>query len=83
MEKTEAGMSAKDIFEIYRTRFQLEFVFRDAKQFTGLTHCQARNSNKEIFANLLLNKCPKVPIITNSKHTTSDTVVIGYLKGYS
>ncbi len=25
-------------------RRQLEFVFRDAKQFTGLTHCQARNS---------------------------------------
>lgn len=47
---TDTGMSAKDIFEIYRTRFQLEFVFRDAKQFTGLTHCQARNSNALSFA---------------------------------
>ena len=34
---TDTSMSACDIFGIYRTRFQLEFVFRDAKQFTGLT----------------------------------------------
>ncbi len=47
---TDTGMSAKDIFEIYKTRFQLEFVFRDAKQFTGLTHCQARNSKALSFA---------------------------------
>ena len=39
---TDTSMSARDIFDIYRTRFQLEFVFRDAKQFTGLTHCQAK-----------------------------------------
>lgn len=38
------------IIYIYRTRFQLEFVFRDAKQFTGLTHCQARNKEALAFA---------------------------------
>jgi len=47
---TDTTMSAKDIFEIYKTRFQLEFVFRDAKQFTGLTHCQARNKAALSFA---------------------------------
>ena len=47
---TDASMSARDIFDIYRTRFQLEFVFRDAKQFTGLTHCQARNKEALSFA---------------------------------
>ena len=47
---TDTGMSAKDIFEIYKTRFQLEFVFRDAKQFTGLMHCQARNCKALSFA---------------------------------
>ena len=31
-------------------RQQLEFVFRDAKQFTGLTHCQARNKEALSFA---------------------------------
>jgi len=47
---TDINMSARDIFDIYRTRFQLEFVFRDAKQFTGLTHCQARNKEALSFA---------------------------------
>ena len=31
-------------------RFQPELVFRDAKQFTGLTHCQARNKEALSFA---------------------------------
>ena len=39
---TDISMSARYIFDICRTRFQLEFVFRDAKQFTGFTHCQAK-----------------------------------------
>ena len=30
----------------YRSRFQIEFLCRDAKQFTGLTSCQARSKNK-------------------------------------
>ena len=47
---TDLTLSARDIFDIYRTRFQLEFVFRDAKQFTGLTHCQARNKEALSFA---------------------------------
>ena len=29
-----------------RARFQIEFIFRDAKQFTGLTDCQARDQQK-------------------------------------
>jgi hypothetical protein len=28
--------------ELYGARFQLEFLFRDSKQFTGLSDCQAR-----------------------------------------
>lgn len=47
---TDTSISARDIFDIYLTRFQLEFVFRDAKQFTGLTHCQARNKEVLSFA---------------------------------
>lgn len=47
---TEIKMSAWDILDIYRTDLQLEFVFRDAKQFTGLTHCQARNKEALSFA---------------------------------
>lgn len=37
------------IYIYYKARFQIEFVFRDAKQHTGLTHCQARSENKLYF----------------------------------
>jgi hypothetical protein len=40
---TDLTLSPLDIFNMYRARFQIEFIFRDAKQFTGLTDCQARN----------------------------------------
>ena len=47
---TNLEMSGADIIEFYRTRFQIEFCFRDAKQFTGLNHCQARDLAKLDFA---------------------------------
>ena len=47
---TDCTMSAKDVIDIYRSRFQIEFLFRDAKQFTGLTHCQARDEKALDFA---------------------------------
>lgn len=31
------------LYRCYRARFQIEFVFRDARQFTGLADCQARS----------------------------------------
>ena len=42
---TDISKSAIDIFEIYRTRFQIEFLYRDAKQYTGLCNCQSRDTN--------------------------------------
>lgn len=41
---TDIEMSAFDIYRFYKARFQIEFIFRDAKQFTGLADCQARDS---------------------------------------
>ena len=38
---TDLLLPAVEIFRFYKARFQIEFVFRDAKQFTGLTDCQA------------------------------------------
>jgi len=43
---TDTTMSGIDIFLFYKARFQIEFLYRDAKQFTGLEHCQARSENK-------------------------------------
>jgi len=47
---TDVNMLPKDIMDIYRTRFQIEFLLRDAKQFTGLCHCQSRKKEKLDFA---------------------------------
>ena len=43
---TDTEQPADQIAEYYRLRYQLEFVIRDAKQHTGLTHCQARSEEK-------------------------------------
>ena len=34
------------IYQFYKARFQVEFLFRDAKQFTGLCDCQARDQRR-------------------------------------
>ena len=47
---TDENMSGRDVMEYYCTRFQIEFCFRDAKQFVGLTDCQARDTRKLDFA---------------------------------
>ncbi|MBE9014761.1 transposase [Chroococcidiopsidales cyanobacterium LEGE 13417] len=43
---TDLQQSAQDIYRLYHLRFQIEFIFRDAKQFTGLSDCQARDAKK-------------------------------------
>jgi len=43
---TDLEMLAEEVLEMYGARFQIEFLFRDAKQHTGLDHCQARNPEK-------------------------------------
>ena len=35
---TKTSMSGEDVLRTYRSRFQIEFCFRDAKQYTGLRH---------------------------------------------
>jgi len=43
---TDLKLSAQEIIEGYKARFQIEFLFRDAKQFTGLEDCQSRSLEK-------------------------------------
>jgi hypothetical protein len=43
---TDTTLGAREIFEHYTKRYQIEFLFRDAKQYAGLTHCQARSERK-------------------------------------
>lgn len=43
---TDLNLCPKDILLFYQSRFQIEFLYRDGKQFTGLCDVQARGSNK-------------------------------------
>jgi hypothetical protein len=43
---TDVDLDALTIYRDDKARFQLEFLFRDAKQFTGLTDSQARSQAK-------------------------------------
>jgi len=43
---TDLTLDALLIYQYYKARFQIEFLFRDAKQHIGLTHCQARSQAK-------------------------------------
>jgi hypothetical protein len=43
---TNVDLNAKQILDYYKARFQIEFIFRDAKQFTGLTDAQTRDPKK-------------------------------------
>ena len=46
----DISLSGEEVLAYYRTRFQIEFCYRDAKGYTGLMHCQARNKWKLDFA---------------------------------
>jgi hypothetical protein len=39
---TDPELSGHKLLDLYAARFQIEFLFRDSKQFTGLLDCQAR-----------------------------------------
>lgn len=39
---TDTEADAYEIYLCYTARFQIEFIFRDAQQFTGLADCQSR-----------------------------------------
>ena len=43
---TDCAMDGGEVLHTYQCRFQIEFLFRDAKQHAGLAHCQARDEDK-------------------------------------
>ena len=43
---TDLNLEGRLIYQYYKSRFQIEFLYRDAKQYCGLNHCQARSENK-------------------------------------
>ena len=47
---TKLMMTGEKVLKTYRSRFQIEFCYRYAKQFAGLTHCQARHTRQLDFS---------------------------------
>jgi hypothetical protein len=43
---TDTTLTGMDLWYYYHLRFQAEFLYRDAKQFLGLTHCQSRQQSR-------------------------------------
>ena len=41
--RTDLNVEALTVYRYYKARFHIELLCRDAKQFTGLTDCQARS----------------------------------------
>ena len=82
---TDINIDAKDILNFYKSRFQIEFIFRDAKQFTGLTDCQARDFTKLDFhfnASLLALNLAKVDAWRVHKSTHSEVPFVFSMASY-
>jgi len=43
---TDTELEGSKVIRYYQLRFQIEFLIRDAKQYTGLEECQARSETK-------------------------------------
>jgi hypothetical protein len=46
---TDLDLDPVTLYRYYKARFQIEFLFRDSKQFAGLTHGQARRTDALTF----------------------------------
>lgn len=43
---TDLNIAPEKLLQYYRMRYQIEFLFRDAKSYVGLENCQARSQKK-------------------------------------
>jgi hypothetical protein len=43
---TDLALSGIEVYCYYKSRYQIEFLYRDAKQHAGLEHCQSRSESK-------------------------------------
>jgi hypothetical protein len=80
---TDTQLSAHEIYRLYKARFQIEFLFRDAKQFTGLTDCQARCSSALNFhfnASMMALNLLKLEHRQQAKSTDRSVISIASLK---
>jgi hypothetical protein len=68
---TNLKQQTLEILTYYKARFQIEFVFRDGKQFVGVNTCEARSENKIDFhvnASLTVVNLAKVDWFSNENN---------------
>ena len=85
LASTDINQSARQIVEYYQLRFQIEFLFRDAKQFTSLNHCQARDQHKLDFhfnMSLTAINFSKAVMITENTKSLNNFVRQSYNKKF-
>ena len=61
------------LYRCYKARFQIEFIFRDARQFTGLADCQARSAQAlDSHVNASLTALNLAKAVLQQHQSTSD-----------
>ena len=74
---TDIRLDAMTLIKYYKARFQIEFLFRDAKQYTGLTHCQSlRKEAINMQVNASLTALNLLKLEDRKEKLTSETSVI-------
>jgi len=80
---TDIDLDALTLYRYYKARFQIEFLFRDAKQFTGLTEAQTRDANRLHFhfnASLSALNVAKIELLQAQDHDGPIVYSIASLK---
>ena len=79
---TDTELCGANVIEYYQLRFQIEFLIRDAKQYTGLEECQARSEVKFFYCVLthifLFQKTAELLISTVIIFTNFKKIIIWY-----
>ena len=73
---TDLDLDAVTLLYLYKARFQIEFIFRDAKQFTGLADAQTRQTKRLVFHfNAALTSLNIAKIEQRQAHATDQPMV--------
>ena len=74
---TDTELDPMTLIKYYKARFQIEFLFRDAKQYTGLTNCQScRKSAIQMQVNSSLTALNLLKFEDRKQKNTHDASVI-------
>ena len=80
---TDTELEAYEIFSYYTARFQIEFLFRDAKQYGGLSQCQSTKKQRLNFhhnASLSTINFVKIKLIEDNKMKVPENYPIQQIK---